>query len=835
MKKHDLKMEAQTTRKRKVFIKSCNRFSVDICPLITKDSRFVICACKSDIAVFTAQTGVLESRFTKHKDDVINFCINENDPSQVISSCKSSIYIWDYTELKVYKVIEHPHVISSFIANPKKADIFYTTKAYSNIKGKCKKLKLYRNQITKKTSEAELIGSISSCYNSFAVNNTGDQVAFIYKNQLQLYSEETQKSLSYTYDNIALTCVAFNPKNSLIATGDEQGKIIVWSDIIKKQPIGRKFHWHSSALNSLMFMNDGNYLLSGGKEGVLVIWQLSNGKSSFVPRVGGVVEQLFKSADSQYIGMLLHNNMIKILSTCDYELSKSIKFLAKGKARNGGLSYHKKLDCLVLNGDPDGVLQFYQPKKDSVKLSLDILGENVISSVANSHVYPTVIHKIAFSQDGAWLATIEVREDKILPTERKFKIWEFSDQHKNFSLQCVVDPPHDDTVCSLLFRPITTTDGHNMIFSTSKDGTLKTWALNENEATDSKVDKIKKTWQLHSIANYSSDKSCSRKACFSSDGSILAVLFSEVTLWNPDDLTYQTNLSWNSENDKIIDMTFGHHESSHLLLCHSKKYIVVWDLKTFSIRWQLEARAQLLVADPFSKHIAAFVQQGERKLIFLFDATLKKPSPVSMVSTEEPDVSIKSAIFVERNKNVKEDSTNIWSTVSHLYYLSNNGDVKTVSFELDEDERITKENNTLPNGTSSGFEEIFQLSNKAPIKPNDEDDDVSINLPIGDPSAIIIRKMLKTPAHVLPSADNLCRGLLKSLLLPKKNADSAMILTSDESADEYTSKSVDNDIKDEDIKVEDGNVINSSANLPNDFKNLKLVKQYDLDFINDIF
>ena len=43
-------------------------------------------------------------------------------------------------------------------------------------------------------------------------------------------------------------------------------------------------HWHASAVGCLTFSPDGTYLLSGGREGVLVQWQVETGAQNFVPR-----------------------------------------------------------------------------------------------------------------------------------------------------------------------------------------------------------------------------------------------------------------------------------------------------------------------------------------------------------------------------------------------------------------------------------------------------------------------------------------------------------------------------------------------------------------------
>ena len=57
----------------------------------------------------------------------------------------------------------------------------------------------------------------------------------------------------------------------------------------------------------------GDYLLSGASEGVLVIWQLESGKTSFVPRLGGSIKHLFTSQDGQYVGISLTSNSKPLL------------------------------------------------------------------------------------------------------------------------------------------------------------------------------------------------------------------------------------------------------------------------------------------------------------------------------------------------------------------------------------------------------------------------------------------------------------------------------------------------------------------------------------------
>ncbi|KAK3066962.1 hypothetical protein LTS18_001387, partial [Coniosporium uncinatum] len=72
-----------------------------------------------------------------------------------------------------------------------------------------------------------------------------------------------------------------------------RGEMIIYEDVLYKliaaeQPkkanaadtafSPRKLHWHREAVSTIKWSLDGNYLISGGRETVLVLWQLATGK-----------------------------------------------------------------------------------------------------------------------------------------------------------------------------------------------------------------------------------------------------------------------------------------------------------------------------------------------------------------------------------------------------------------------------------------------------------------------------------------------------------------------------------------------------------------------------
>jgi NET1-associated nuclear protein 1 (U3 small nucleolar RNA-associated protein 17) len=99
-----------------------------------------------------------------------------------------------------------------------------------------------------------------------------------------------------------LTCLALHPAEDWLATGDETGQIRLWyclKDDLSFEKAGEDktaptttLHWHAHALQAIEFTPNGAYLLSGGEESVLVIWQLHTGKKEFVPRVGAPIHTI---------------------------------------------------------------------------------------------------------------------------------------------------------------------------------------------------------------------------------------------------------------------------------------------------------------------------------------------------------------------------------------------------------------------------------------------------------------------------------------------------------------------------------------------------------------
>ena len=180
-------------------------------------------------------------------------------------------------------------------------------------------------------------------------SNNGDRLFVTSKDQLIMGSLSKGSSaspdpLSYTW--LKVTCpewissldVAFreqdasnptqNLKSSLqISVGGLKGSIHIYDDLLDRLLLqekrtfdtndtsSRRLHWHRNAVLANKWSKDGNYIISGGQETVLVSWQLDRDRKELLPHLGAPIESITVSPSGASYGIRLANNSAMILST----------------------------------------------------------------------------------------------------------------------------------------------------------------------------------------------------------------------------------------------------------------------------------------------------------------------------------------------------------------------------------------------------------------------------------------------------------------------------------------------------------------------------------------
>lgn len=142
-----------------------------------------------------------------------------------------------------------------------------------------------------------------------------------------------------------LTCLAFHPTEDYFATGDVKGNIRIWYCLNESLPVNVRgvekktqtttLHWHAHAVSSIAFTSNGAYLLSGGEESVLVIWQLRTGQKEFVPRVGAPINTVSisrtGSGEEEYL-LGLADATYLFVSAATLKISRSYSRIKLGRS-----------------------------------------------------------------------------------------------------------------------------------------------------------------------------------------------------------------------------------------------------------------------------------------------------------------------------------------------------------------------------------------------------------------------------------------------------------------------------------------------------------------------
>ncbi|CAK3826651.1 U3 small nucleolar RNA-associated 17 [Lecanosticta acicola] len=286
-----------------------------------------------------------------------------------------------------------------------------------------------------------------------------------------------------------------------IAVGNAEGQIHLYNSVTsvfrKSQPElarPRILHWHREPVSAVKFSRDGNYLISGGKETVLVIWQLETGKYAFLPHLTAEIERIVVSPEGAQYALQMGDNSIMVLSTSEL----------KAVANCAGLQLPQLTDEMTAQGielprttallhpkDPYRLLLSVpstQPKtikdittrpflqafdiRHSRHLLRQALTRNNVTDFnlgpERTPIVPPDVSQLAVSADGQWLATVdewwppaadlehhisrrnaldehdvmEVSEEQERKREVYLKFWRWNEAQQMWTLSTRVDAPH---------------------------------------------------------------------------------------------------------------------------------------------------------------------------------------------------------------------------------------------------------------------------------------------------------------------------------------------------------------------------------------------------------
>ncbi|KAG7257391.1 hypothetical protein CRUP_023417 [Coryphaenoides rupestris] len=450
-------------------------------PVVTQDSRFLICASGECIKVFSTSTEECIHHLQGHTDLVTGLALNPSNHLQVYScSDDGTVRLWDFTDGVLIRTYDVGSRISSVHVSAKFPGIVFLVvpvkyKKPGRLGLVSLKLPASVEQLVEAKEFSTVIKNVSPDPKCIAFGQGGEYIAYVRDNLLLVYFFKKDKFYTFalaTADTKAVRnsfrCVACHPKEDCIATGHGDGKIRLWRNFNRgKDYTFTTVHWHHSGVNALCFTPEGTNLLSGGVESVLVQWRYGQeGEKDFVPRLGSAITEITVSPDGSLFCTSHADNKITVIQYCS-KVSAVLQGLVHGDSVKTELMVDPRTKALVLNGKP-GHLQFYSLQRDKQLYNLDIVQQEFIEQ-AGLDQFEVV--KAALDPRGDWLATVEQRGAKEL--EVSLKLWAFDQQTQSFVLNTTITAPHDGSISSMCFSPAVQTTNSTTLVTVSLDGHFK--------------------------------------------------------------------------------------------------------------------------------------------------------------------------------------------------------------------------------------------------------------------------------------------------------------------------------------------------------------------------
>ncbi|GAA5807850.1 hypothetical protein MFLAVUS_001229 [Mucor flavus] len=777
----------------------------------TKDSKYFFSSVGPCVKIFSMATGavvkVLSQSATTggHTNKITRVILNPKNHLQLYTaSLDGTIKLWDYNDDILLKTYNVNAPIESMVMSPETPNHAYIVVNTSEEKDKMADNSIvYRFSFgdSDQPTHMRRICSLRDC-TTIDITQDGKWLAFGARFKAYVWPinndtedvPETQLQQHISIEQI--TVLKFHPTKPILAIGDKSGRITHitnYKSTDEKEQIRSVHHWHHLPVRCLTFMADGAYLLSGGEESVVVIWQLDTGHKQFLPRMGGSIASITISPNHRFYCLGLDDNSIRLVNSITQTIEQVIQGIQYAQADNAlnplstGLIIEPRNHHVVLNG-VQGSIQFYNANADSHVMDLEVVPMNRIVRAGEKEIVHAHVSHVAFLKSGEWMATVDTRDDNVTTPELFLKFWRWDPDTQAYKLHTRVDYPHSKPITSLTFNPVSSQGP--MAITTSKDKTFKVWNLSTDLGRNYQSGEA--AWMCRSVGVYRD--SSPTTATFSEDGSILAVAFGQIiTLWDPYLNSIQSVLA--QPNPQNIDKLYFLGGNCPFLIAKTKTHLYVWNMLTCKVWWSYKMSVDHLAVDTVSNQFA-IVRNHPRtneSRVVIFDA--KSPVPIALqhlnhsclsiawLPKEQDDnepssvvclsdryefavYSVKSTTATKQKKEASAPAAVAVSLVTEERNLLND------MYGTRENEKETDEQMRIRIKTAQSMREEAMSANKKESKTRRREE--------GDASG------LSAPSHVLPSVDVLFDTFMSSIMTLRIENDetNAMDIDQEESEDE---------------------------------------------------
>ncbi|KAI9668978.1 MAG: hypothetical protein M1829_005206 [Trizodia sp. TS-e1964] len=521
-------------------------------PIFADNEKYIILALPSSIQIYSTQTSLLARSLRVNTSEIIAYAHSLVNPNALYSATSSGLLVlWNWVNGEKLAKWNLKWAINALAITTIKLldqdlDLLFTTEAEQDTwfitghtflpgSNASERVQIYK-------SKSPIINLKVVADGSVILATTGSTLALGLRKPVSIASlSDVQYKWYPIYfpDIITTADIKVSRNNSSkshglkskilnvsgehvsvdVVVGDIKGVIYVYHDLLNNiiQQLGdirnprervnfysSRLHWHREAVRSAKWSLDGNYIISGGFETVLSLWQLDTNRQQFLPHLASIIDSVVVSPRGSSYAVKLADNSVIILSTSQLQPTSSIPGIqAWSLARNFQHRFGQvhtadkkdawttgdssqgffKVPCVVNPKYPTQLLlavpssqpinAYRSPQSPYLQtydfsLALHISRQALtrtnatslnIGPQSNKIAEPNVVH-IKLSNDGEWLATVdewvpprnsleisclneaEINEQLLSKREVFLKFWAWHKDDKEWSLVTRIECPH---------------------------------------------------------------------------------------------------------------------------------------------------------------------------------------------------------------------------------------------------------------------------------------------------------------------------------------------------------------------------------------------------------
>ncbi|KAI5805010.1 quinon protein alcohol dehydrogenase-like superfamily [Geopyxis carbonaria] len=656
----------------------------DLDPVFSKDERHLFVANANLLKVFSTKTSLLVRTITvpssaKYPEHIVGYGVDPRDAERMVIATPTRLFLWDWTsgeQLKKWQPATGPlqySCIPTEEGTEGTGDIIIASKRPSGSAGSI----VWSVKLDSDGTEVEKtqIFETSHLVTAVRVVDGGKAVCAIADKEILIANYDGGRWLAPRTFTMGqkLTCMdvyiqagakgkkAKVQRTGHVVVGDKTGALHILHDVVLRpatEPVAMKLHWHRKAVESVKWALNGSYVVSGGAETVLVIWQLETGIKQYLPHLGAAVRNIVVSPGGASYAISLSDNSTIIVSTTELKATANIAGI-QSVSQSRKLQNALRVPCILHPTTANNLLLATPPNQldrsgaSPYLQTFDTHSDRHISRQALTRTNATNVNQapdhtaiaepnivgLAATSDGEWLASVDEWHpprrgpsatsavDTSRGREVFLKFWKWHGKRKEWELVTRVDTPHpsqSDAAGSESILDITSTLSGQEFATIGADGCARIWRPKDRARAGTKTPGLT-TWTCRKTIAFTKPRAIAPKsllpasaapktrtwgaAAYSDDASLLAVASPEQGIGD-DSLLHLLSPRDGTVLQTLGGMNLGRTHGLAILeryciLAGSRK-LLVWNLVDGAVAWEL-VLSDIITSPitPGSVHLAA--------------------------------------------------------------------------------------------------------------------------------------------------------------------------------------------------------------------------------------